>query len=369
MRKLSLIFILIPFAFACAKVTENHTPEEVYEYTLKSLNEAETLRFDAQITFGNQRVVNHTYKIQKASYEPHLNYFFYKEMDEVTQIYYKLASLAVVEDHKERITIFDYGNDRSIPRYLEAYTQDEDNLMTVAKILEEHKDAYTFLGESQFQGKTVYSYEMGNRAIWIDAETKIPVQLALSPIFDATGSLTGQTRLFTYSNINFDIELTEETFTHQEIEGYVSSIFGVKAEPLLNTLAKDWTLKDVNGNDVSFSEFKGQNIFIEAWVSSCDHCIASIPKVKQIENDFGNKLKVITINFDYDLEETKQAIKDHQIAYKVLIGNSQFDKDYDIRSFPSYYVIDKTGKIVYANRGAITGEKEKAVFEALRGLK
>lgn len=357
------------FSVACAEATKNHTPEEVYTQTLKSLTEAETLRFDAKITFGNNRVVNHTYKIQRAGYEPHLNYFFYKEMDEVTQIYYKLASLAVVEDHKQRITIFDYFNDRSIPRYLEAYTKDEDNLITVAKLLDEHKDSYTFLGESQINNQTVYGYVIGNRAIWIHPETQKPVKLALNPNFDANGNLTGQSRLFRYSNIQFGIELTEETFKHQEKEGYVSSVFGKVAEPLLNSQAKNWTLKDVNGNEVALSNFKGQNMFIEAWVSSCDHCIASIPKVKQIQKDFGDKIKVITVNFDYDLAYTQETMQNHQIDFKVLLGNAQFDKDYDIRSFPSFYVIDRIGKIVYTNRGAISGEKEKELFEALMALK
>tara|TARA_R110000850_G_scaffold182360_1_gene307821 strand:+ start:82227 stop:83336 length:1110 start_codon:yes stop_codon:yes gene_type:complete len=369
MKILFQYFILILFSLSCAESKKSDSPEEVYSQTLEIINEAETLRFDAQIAFGNQRITNHVYKIQRAGYEPHLNYFFYKEMDEVTQIYYKLASLVVVEDHKERITIFDYGNDRSIPRYLEAYTQDEDNLVTVGKLLEEYKGSFTFLGESQFQDKKVYSYEIGNRAIWIDVKDKMPVKLALNPTFDDTRNLTGHTRLFTYSNIDFDIKLTEETFTHQDKEGYVSSVFGVKAEPLLNSQAKDWTLQDLDGKQISLSDFKGQNMFIEAWVSSCDHCIASIPKVKQIENEFGDKLKVITINFDYDLEETKQAITNHHIDYTVLLGNSQFDKDYDIRSFPSYYVIDKSGEIVYTNRGTIAGEKEKELLEALKRLK
>lgn len=137
----------------------------------------------------------------------------------------------------------------------------------------------------------------------------MPVQLALNPTFDNTGNLIGQTRLFNYSNIDFDIALTEENFTHQEKEGYVSSVYGMKAEPLLNSQAKDWTLQDLDGKQVSLADFKGQNMFIEAWVSSCDHCIASIPKVKQIESEFGNQMKVITINFDYDLEETKKSSK------------------------------------------------------------
>lgn len=369
MKNHALLFLFFLFSVACAEATKNHTPEEVYLQTLKSLAEAETLRFDAQITFGNNRVVIHTYKIQRAGYEPHLNYFFYKEMDEVTQIYYKLASLAVVEDHKQRITVFDYGNDRSIPRYLEAYTKDEDNLVTVAHLLKEHKDSYTFLGESQINNQRVFGYEIGNRAIWIHPETLKPVKLALNPIFGADANLTGQARLFKYSNIQFGIELSEEIFTHQEKEGYVSSVFGIVAEPLLNSQAKDWTLKDVNGNEVALSNFKGQNMFIEAWVSSCDHCIASILKVKQIQKDFGDKLKVITINFDYDMNYTQETIQKYQIDYKVLLGNAQFDKDYDIRSFPSFYVIDRNGKIVYTNRGSISGEKEKELLEALKALK
>lgn len=369
MKNISLLLILIALTFSCDTFNENKSPEIVYASSLKKISEAENLQFNSQFDFGNQRVVNLTYKIQKASYEPHLNYFLYKEMDEVTKIYYKLASLAVVEDHKERITIFDYENDRSIPRYLEAYTQDEDNLITVGNLLETHKNSYVFLGEKQLKSKNVFLFEIGNRAIWIDAETSLPVKLALNPVFDGDGNLTEQSRLFTYEQIDLNPIFTEDTFTHTEKEGYISSVYNAKTEPLLNQQAKEWTLLDLSGNQVSLSDFKRENIFIEAWVSSCEYCIRSIPKVKKIESDFGNKLKVVTINFDYDLNQTKQSIIDHKINYSVLFGNSQFDKEYDIRSFPSYYVIDRAGKIIYTNRGAIDGRKEKELFEALKGLK
>ena len=53
----------------------------------------------------------------------------------------------------------------------------------------------------------------------------------------------------------------------------------------------------------------------------------------------------------------------------MLQGTAVFDKEYDIRSFPFYYVIDSKGVIVFSGSGSIEDEKEEALFKALRGVK
>ena len=138
---------------------------------------------------------------------------------------------------------------------------------------------------------------------------------------------------------------------------------------MLNVQAPNWTLLNLDGKRVSLNDFKGSPIFLEAWISSCSHCMESLPKVKQIGKEFGDKVKVVTVNFDYDLSETKATIKDKNIDYLVLQGDAIFDQNYDLRSFPSYFVIDSNGIIVFSERGAIDGKKEKALFEALKAVK
>ena len=163
--------------------------------------------------------------------------------------------------------------------------------------------------------------------------------------------------------------MNEDTFTHPEKDGYVSSVFGIKKEPMLNVQAPNWTLLDMNNKKVSLEDFKGSPIFLETWVSSCDHCMASLPKVKQIEKEFGDKVKVVTVNFDYDIEETKSTIKTEDIHYQVLQGDATFDMDYDIQSFPSYFVINSAGIITHSGRGAIVNKKAEALIEALEKVR
>jgi|GEM_PF-1970952 len=361
------VFILF---LSCSEATKCKTPEEVFHQSLEKLEQAETLSYEVERIFASndQRKMDLVFKIKKAGYEPHLGFFFYKEMNAQTKIYYKLASLTVVEDHKEKITVFDYGNDRSIPRYLKAYTEDEDNLLQLLKLLQEHRQNVKFLKEDNILDAKAYLYQMGTALMWLDAKTSLPIQLALESNLQSDGSIVknGTTRF--YNNILLNEEMGDDDFTAQENEKYITSIFGVQAEPLLNSQAIDWNLENTNGEIFSLSQFKGKYVFLEAWVSSCHHCIESIPKVKKIQQLFKSKLQVLTVNFDYDTQKTKSVIEKYDINYSVLLGNAPFDKDYDIRSFPSFYVIDPSGKIIYTNRGAISGEKEKELFTFLENL-
>ncbi len=368
----SFLFLSLFFLFlSCTEATKSKTPEVVFQEAIENLEQAETLSYAVERFFagGDDRKMDLVFKIQKAGFEPHLGFFFYKEMDAQTKIYYKLASLAVVEDHKEKITVFDYGNDRSIPRYLKAYMEDEDNILQLLKLLQEHKEQAQFLKEDMVSETDTYLYQLGTALVWLDKETALPVQLALDSSLGANGNIlkNGTSRI--YSNIVLNQEMNEADFTAPENEAYITSVFGVKAEPLLNTAAADWNLEDTNGNNHTLSQYKGKYLFLEAWVSSCHHCIASLPKIKKIQQDFASKIEVVTVNFDYDLDETKRVIDTYELNYPVLLGNAQFDKEYDIRSYPSYYVIDPSGKIIYTNRGAIAGEKEQELFTFLENLR
>lgn len=364
MRTCFFLFTILLISISCTEKAKTQTPGAVLQQAIDKLENWETLSFETVTT--NPSVLKepqHTaYKLKRVSYEPHLQLFFYKEMNGITRIYYKLASLVVVEDNKKKITTFDYVNDRSIPDYLEAFTGDGDNLANIGLLLKSFQGEIITEGNEEVEGKDTYVYSFKNYKAWLDVETALPIKFQIDNNFP-------EPNIMLFKNVVFNEDLTDKVFTHEENEDYVSSVFGIKAEPLLDTMAKDWTLLDLDGNEVSLSDFKGENMFIEAWVSSCHHCIASIPKVKKIANDFEGKVKVVTVNFDYDLEETTEAVQRHSIDYLVLQGTSRFDKDYDIRSFPAYYVIDKTGKIIFTGTGAIDGEKEQALFKVLNGLR
>ncbi|MBO3099725.1 redoxin family protein [Gelidibacter pelagius] len=359
MKLYILVLSVVLSLFSCAGNENLQSPDEVLSKTSEKLNTWETISFTASTKSPSRPSTQTIYKLKRVNYEPHLKLFFFKEMNQETAIYYKLASLAVVEDKKNKITIFDYGKDRSIPRYLEAYMGDDDNLLVTARLMNQFKEDIVYVEQTNFNDRHAYVYTFDKYKIWIDAKLATPLKLEI-----ANG--TSGKKEIVYDGLVFNDPMDDDTFTHEEKEGYVSSVFGIKKEPMLNVKAPDWSLLDLDGKKVSLSDFRGAPIFLEAWTSSCDHCMASLPKVKEIENEFGGKVKVITVNFDYDLNETKKTVKSEGLNYMVLQGDAIFDQHYDLRSFPSYFVINSEGTIVYSERGTIIGKKANALFEALR---
>src|SRR5690625_6784849 len=99
-------------------------------------------------------------------------------------------------------------------------------------------------------------------------------------------------------------------------------------------------------------------MFIEVWSSECNHCIASIPTVKEIHENYGQAIQVVTINMDYDLKKAKQAIQEHQLPFIVLMGDASFYRDYLIRSFPTYFVVDKDVELLF-NESVLIKNKVK----------
>ncbi|MGV8815587.1 MAG: redoxin family protein [Gelidibacter sp.] len=362
---MKLYILLLSVTFNLLSCTgKDIAPQDILTKATQQLNNWETLSFTAATinADGSKPATSTVYKLKRVNYEPHLKLFFFKEMNKEVSIYYKLTSLAVVENQKKKITTFDYGKDRSIPKYLEAYMSDDDNLLFTAELLSKFKDDFSFVEKSDFNDRQVYVYKLQNYKLWLDAKDATPLKLEIDD------GASGKKEII-YSEVVFNEPMSEDLFTHPEKEGYISSVYGIKKEPMLNVKAPNWTLLDLDGKKVSLNDFKGSAIFLEAWVSSCSHCMESLPKVKEIGKEFGDKIKVITVNFDYDLSETKATVKDKDINYLVLQGDAIFDQNYDLRSFPSYFVINSEGTIIYSERGAIEGKKEKALFESLRVVK
>ncbi len=124
-------------------------------------------------------------------------------------------------------------------------------------------------------------------------------------------------------------------------------------QPLSNgTLAPDWKLGIYNNKDISLNELKGQVILLDFWIKNCGPCIQSVPFFKELQNKFKDKnFKLISIN-SYDSEEDiAWFCNKHQINYMVLINGESVANEYRVSVFPTFFIIDKSGKIIYSHIG------------------
>ena len=112
----------------------------------------------------------------------------------------------------------------------------------------------------------------------------------------------------------------------------------------------DFTFPDVNGNDVSLSDFKGKVVLLDIWATWCGPCRAELPYLKKLEEEMaGTDLVVIGVSTDVqkDYEKWKGMVERGEVVGIQLFSNGgeELRKAYQVNGIPRFIVFDREGKI------------------------
>ncbi len=121
-----------------------------------------------------------------------------------------------------------------------------------------------------------------------------------------------------------------------------------------------------HAKDVNVLEFKGKVIFINYWATWCPPCIAEMPSLQYLYNEYKDKVVFLFITSDSqkkvtDFYQTKQLMLPTYQLKKTL------PKEINSNSLPTTYIIDKQGRIVLETTGASdwSSEKVKSLLDSV----
>lgn len=114
----------------------------------------------------------------------------------------------------------------------------------------------------------------------------------------------------------------------------------------------------INSSPLSLQSLRGKVVLLEFWSYSCVYCYYSMPYLNDWYNKYSSQgLVIIGIhNFedpnDRDVTKVEQVVQTYGMKYPIALdNNSVMWRIYKPRYWPSTFLIDKNGNIVYKHIG------------------
>ena len=133
----------------------------------------------------------------------------------------------------------------------------------------------------------------------------------------------------------------------------LNPLLGDEFDKKLNTIKNlyDFSLKNLNGENVDFSSFKGKFIVLDFWASWCGPCLANIPSQKLLIKKYnGSPLEFVSISLDTDKTKWKKTLKKYDLDGVQLNAPKAFNEliaiYFKVLAPPQYVIIDKDGMVV-----------------------
>ncbi len=130
----------------------------------------------------------------------------------------------------------------------------------------------------------------------------------------------------------------------------------------------NWSLPFYNGlktDSLSLYDYKGKLVMLDFWIKSCGPCIASFPKLNELQKEFGtDKFQLLSINAEDNEDDIKFFYEKHKPGYKMVFGAEQLAANYGVPSYPTVIIVDKTGKVIYTSKDGFNREEIDKVIKA-----
>ncbi len=138
--------------------------------------------------------------------------------------------------------------------------------------------------------------------------------------------------------------------------------------PEAGAKAPDFTLKDLNGQEVTLSDFRGQAVLINFWATWCPPCRFEKPILEEAyESHKGEDFVILAVNMRENEEEVRAFVEESGTTFPILLDKSGLVISlYKVYAAPTSFFVDKEGIIIDKHMGPLSTKAIEAYLEKAR---
>lgn len=128
-----------------------------------------------------------------------------------------------------------------------------------------------------------------------------------------------------------------------------------KETPATNILqeATAFSFRDEKGAVVSTADLKGKVVFINFWATWCPPCIAEMPSLVKLYEQFrdNDQFVFVFINEDEEVAKAETFLQKKGYSLPLMTRNGSIPADIYSGTLPTTVILNKEGKIVFKHEG------------------
>lgn len=131
--------------------------------------------------------------------------------------------------------------------------------------------------------------------------------------------------------------------------------------------APDFKLKDQYGVEHSLEKYRGKVVILNFWATWCSVCKSELKDIEELYQDYGkNEKDVVFLGVnDENLQKVTEYLKKNSYTLPTIIDSDLMD-EYQIRAFPTVFIIDKMGNIYKYAMGVVPPQILKDVIDTAK---